>query len=58
MLRLFFLTIFLLSGCATTNQEKIGEVLQSHGATNLHYDYKKTPCIFIRNKIHQNLVYN
>ena len=41
MLRLFFLAIFLLSGCATTNQEKIGEVFQSHGATNLHYDYKK-----------------
>lgn len=41
MLRLFFLAIFLLSGCATTNQEKIGEVLQSHGTTNLHYDYKK-----------------
>lgn len=37
---LFLLSILLFSGC-TTNQEKLGEVLQSHGATTLRRDFKK-----------------
>ncbi|WP_263834012.1 hypothetical protein [Sulfurospirillum oryzae] len=44
MVRLCFFLVFFLCGCATTNtnpQEKIGEVLQSHGAASLHYDYSK-----------------
>ena len=40
MLRACFLAFFLLSGCASTNQDKISEVLQSRGATSLHYNYK------------------
>ena len=41
MIRLCLLAMLLLSGCATTTQERASEVLQTHGATALHYDYKK-----------------
>lgn len=42
MIRVVFLLILFFTGCSTTNpQEKIGEVLQSHGAASLHYDYSK-----------------
>ena len=41
MLKLLFLLPMLwLFGC-TTHQEKLGEVLQSHGATTLRRDFKK-----------------
>ncbi|AOO66087.1 hypothetical protein [Sulfurospirillum halorespirans] len=42
MIRHGFLALFLLCGCAAPNQEKIGEVLQSHGATSLQYDFRKS----------------
>ena len=42
MIRHCFLALFLLCGCAAPNQEKIGEVLQSHGATSLQYDFRKS----------------
>ncbi|KFL33598.1 MULTISPECIES: hypothetical protein [unclassified Sulfurospirillum] len=42
MIRHGFLALFLLCGCVAPNQEKIGEVLQSHGATSLQYDFKKS----------------
>lgn len=43
MIRSFYLLLVLLfiSGCGTTHQEKLGEVLQSHGATSLRRDFKK-----------------
>lgn len=42
MIKLCILLLFVLCGCSTSNpQEKLGEVLQSHGATSLHYDYSK-----------------
>lgn len=36
----FFFAVLFFSGC-NTHQEKLGEVLQSHGATSLHRDFKK-----------------
>lgn len=41
--RVILLIFFFLSGCTTTTtpQEKMSEVLQSHGATTLNQDYKK-----------------
>lgn len=41
MIKFFLLaTILLFSGCAT-NQEKVSEILQSHGATQMNRDYKQ-----------------
>ncbi|AFL69277.1 hypothetical protein [Sulfurospirillum barnesii] len=38
---LSLLLLFLLIGCGTSPQEKVSEILQSRGATNLTQDYKK-----------------
>jgi hypothetical protein len=39
LLALFVLFVFV--GCTTPNQDKVTEVLQTKGATALHYDFKK-----------------
>lgn len=35
------LALFFFVGCATSNQDKVNEVLQTKGATALNYDFKK-----------------
>lgn len=43
MVKRTFLLFWILffSGCAINHQEKAREILQTHGATSLRYDYKK-----------------
>lgn len=42
MIRGIVLALIVFAGCSSPNQENVSEVLQTKGATALHYDFKKS----------------
>ena len=36
------IALIVFAGCSSPNQENVSEVLQTKGATALHYDFKKS----------------